>query len=432
MISAASRRLPLNGNKHENPQLSFYLGLILNRLSTMNKFFIVSLVFFFALFGCTEVSAQTDNENQAPHYKIGIFAPLYLDSVFTKTTFRYRQSVPRFIQPAVDFVQGALIALDSLQDGEDYIDAFVYDTKSYTESVPDLIGKGKLDSLQLIIGSVKDAEYLQLADFALLKNIPFISVTYPNDAGITSNPFLVIMNPTLRAHCDAMYSYILQNHGTDKIYLVRQKGAQEDMVASYFKDFNNQDGQPLLPIEVINISNNNLTADFLKNKLDSNRQSVIIGGSLDETFAENIAKACFGLQKSYPIKLIGMPNWDNFQALFNKKNLPDLPIYYTTAYYNDKTDEYSKSLNYAYYSKYKIKPGDMAFKGYEAVYRFTKLLVKNGEEFMNRINDKTIKVFCDYNFRAVRMNNVVAIPDYFENKHLYVNKIMNGLISKAW
>ena len=55
-----------------------------------------------------------------------------------KTHFRYRQAVPRFIMPAVDFVQGALIALDSLQAGEDYIDASIYDTKSYTEKVPDL------------------------------------------------------------------------------------------------------------------------------------------------------------------------------------------------------------------------------------------------------------------------------------------------------
>ena len=88
-----------------------------------------------------------------------------------------------------------------------------------------------------------------LADFALQKNIPFISATYPNDAGITGNPFLVIMNSTLKAHCDAIYSYILQNHGTDKIYLCRKKGAQEDMVASYFKQMNEQDGKPLLPIE---------------------------------------------------------------------------------------------------------------------------------------------------------------------------------------
>ncbi|MEO6540926.1 MAG: hypothetical protein ABIN74_08060, partial [Ferruginibacter sp.] len=75
---------------------------------------------------------------------------------------------------------------------------------------------------------------------------------------------------------------------------------------------------------------------------------------------------------------------------------------------------------------------DMAFKGFESVYLFTKLLAKYPDNFMTRINDKNIKVFCDYNFREVRLNDQVAIPDYFENKHLYLIKILNGNVSKAW
>jgi hypothetical protein len=397
----------------------------------MNKKFSVIVFFIIVSFSTATLYAQSDSVKSSPHYKVGIFAPLYLDSVFTKNTFKYRQSVPRFIMPAVDFVQGALIALDSLQAGEDFIDAAIYDTKSFTETVPDLIRKKKLDSLQLIIGSVKDAEYLQLAEFALKRNIPFISATYPNVTGITGNPFLVIMNSTLKAHCDAIYSYILQNHGTDKIYLCMKKGAQEDMVASYFKAINEPDGKPLLPIETL-YADNNLNAGFLKSKLDSNRKNIIIAASLDEPFAGNMAKTCFELYKKYSIKLIGMPTWDNFQVLYNKKSFTDFPIYYTTPYYHEKQDNFSKTLTAAYYKKYKTKPSDMSFKGFEAVYMFTKLLTKNTDSFMNNINDKNVKIFCDYNFRPVRLRGDVAIPDYFENKHLYLIKILNGSITKAW
>ena len=74
----------------------------------------------------------------------------------------------------------------------------------------------------------------------------------------------------------------------------------------------------------------------------------------------------------------------------------------------------------------------MVFKGFEAVYMFTKLLVKDPDNFMNHLNDKDIKVFCDYTFRPVRLNNDVAIPDYFENKHLYFIKVLNGVSAKAW
>ena len=45
----------------------------------------------------------------------------------------------------------------------------------------------------------------------------------------------------------------------------------------------------------------------------------------------------------------------------------------------------------------------MAFKGFEAVQLFTKLLTKYPDDFMKHINDKTFKVFCDYNIRPVSL-----------------------------
>lgn len=397
----------------------------------MKKTIVIAVLAAIAILGVNNTYAQTDSAKLQPVYRVGIFAPLYLDSVFNKNTFRYKQGIPRFIAPAVDFVQGALIALDSLQTGEAKIDASIFDSKSYTEKIPDLIRNKKLDGLNLIIGSVRDEDFLQLAAFAQQKNIPFISATYPNVSGINANPFLVVMNSTLRSHCDAIYSYILQNHGTDKIYLFRQKGRQEDMVASYFKDINEQDGKPLLAIETVNVDESFNTA-FLKSRLDSNRKNIIIGGSLDEAFAGNMAKSCNELYKSYPITLIGMPNWDNFDALYNKKSLAGFPVYFTTPFYTEKNDGFSKTLTAAYYKNYRAKPSDMAYKGFEAVYLFTKLLTKSPHDFMNHITEKNQKVFCDYNFKPVRLNDKAPVPDYYENKHLYLIRILNGSITKAW
>src|ERR1700752_3779106 len=171
------------------------------------------------------VNAQVDSmPKKLPLYKVGIFAPLYLDSVFIDKEFKYRQGIPRFIMPAVDFVQGAQVALDSMKASNADVEATIFDSKAYVKNVPWLIQNKRLDSLNIIIGSIKDAEYKQLSDFAQLKKIPFISVSYPNDGGVISNPYLVIMNPTLKTHCEAIYSYILQNHGTDKIYLFRKPG----------------------------------------------------------------------------------------------------------------------------------------------------------------------------------------------------------------
>jgi hypothetical protein len=364
-------------------------------------------------------------------YKVGIFAPLYLDSLFNTSGYKYGKSVPKFAVAGLDFVQGAQVALDSIRLWDENVDAYIHDSKSYSKTIPSLIKAGKLDSLNLIIGSVKDAEYRQLADFALLKNIPFFSVTYPNDGGITANPFTVIMNSTLKAHCEAIFSYILQNHGTDNIFIVRKKGSQEDKVAGYFKAINEQDGKSLLNIQTI-YADSSFSSDKIQPRIDSNKQTIIIGGSLDETFAGSIANACNDLHEQYPITLIGMPNWDGFKTFQKKGNYEEFPIYFTSPYYNNKWDNYSRMVINAYQKKFKTRPSDMAFKGFEAVHLFTKLLVKYPNDMMSHLNDKSYKVFCDYNFRPVASQKNAAVPDYIENKHLYFVKLLNGTASKAW
>ncbi|HTB51283.1 MAG TPA: ABC transporter substrate-binding protein [Ferruginibacter sp.] len=365
-------------------------------------------------------------------YHIGIFAPLYLDSVFTQAgNFRFKQGIPKLIIPGLEFVQGAELALDSMNLPNANIVAAIYDSKSYDQPIPELITEKKLDSLDIIIGNVKDIEYKQLADFALQKKIPFISATYPNDGGVSGNPYLVIVNPTLKSHCEAIYSYLLENHGTDKIYLVRKKGTQEDKIADYFKAINIQDGKPLLNIQTLSFDADQQNSDFLKKKLDSTKQTIIIGGSLDEAFATNLTLACHDLYPSYPITLIGMPNWEGFKQLTKSDVFGDFPIYFTSPYFNDKLDSNSRALMNGYMINYKGKPTDMAFKGYECASLFTNLLIKYSTAVMNNLNDKTFKVFSDYNFRPVMLTKY-EFPDYFENKHLYFIKITNGNLSRAW
>ncbi len=374
-------------------------------------------------------TADTTKAPMNKTYRVGIFAPLYIDSVFTGYAYKYGKNFPKFVVPGLDFVQGSLIALDSLSLLNTQIKASIFDSKSFSQSVPQLINSKSLDSLDLIIGAVKDQEYIQLADFAKEKHIPFISATHPNDGGITANPFMVIVNATLRAHCEGIFSYILQNHGTDKIYLVRKAGAQENMVEDLFKKINSPDGKPLLKIEVINV---NEDFSVIKNKLDSNRSSVIVGGSLNEAFANNLATYAQSVSNTYSIKLIGMPNWDGFASLAKNKKLKDFPVYYTTPYYNNKADECSKKIKDVYLQKYKGVPSDMTYKGYEVTMQFIRLLQLYPNDLLSHLNDYNQKVFSDYRFKPVHQKKESTLPDYFENKNLYFLKMLNGNVSKAW
>ncbi|MFT3911102.1 MAG: hypothetical protein QM737_16905 [Ferruginibacter sp.] len=387
-------------------------------------------LFILSVFFSNIASAQGTSSSTFKTYKVGIFAPLYLDSVFSEDEFKYPKNFPRFVVQGLDFVQGAQIAFDSMPPLIANIDARFFDSKSTSHDIASLINDKKLDSLDFIIGSVKDDDYRSLARFALEKKIPFISATYPNDGGITANPYVVIVNSTLKAHCEAIFSYILQNHGTDKIMLVRKPGSQEDKVAGYFSNLNKPDGKSLLNIQTVNIDS---TFNIVKYKLDSTKQNIIIGGSLDEEFAYNLAVALAPMKKKYDITLIGMPNWDGFQS-FNgtKRSIADFPVFFTSPYFNPKWDNYSKVIQDVYLNKYKGKPSDYSYKGFETIYLFTRLFTRYPENFMDHLNDYAYKVFSEYNFKPVTIKKGSIGPDYFENKHLYFLKSVNGVVSKAW
>ena len=375
------------------------------------------------------VICQSTNNTAPEKIKIGIFAPLYLDSIFKNNQFQFGKKFPRFALPGIDFMQGAEIALDSFPVDGAAMEVYFYDSKSDSNSIDMLIEGNRLDSLSLLICAIKDDELTKLAAFAKQKKILLLSATYPNDAGITQNPFFIIANPTLKSHCEAIFSYLIQTYSEEKIMLVRQSGAQEDRVADYLNTINRPDNKALLPIKTYLLDSN---LYLIKNNLDSTKKNIIIGGSLDETFARNLATVLAGQAKKYDITLIGMPNWEGF-ATFNKDNKPALkefPIYYTSPYFNKKTDEYSKRILETYLNKYKGKPTEYAYKGFEFCFVLSRLMAAHGNAFMQHLNNNDIHLFTPFNIQPIKLKKNQPL-DYYENKHLFILKKLNGTVEKV-
>ncbi len=138
---------------------------------------------------------------------------------------------------------------------------------------------------------------------------------------------MVIVNSTLKANCEGIFSYLLQKHGTDKIYIVKKKG--DDRIENYFRSINSEEGKPLLNIKTIMVDST-ISTYSLANRIDTLHTSVIIGATLDEDLAKSLADACYAIQKKHSVVLIGMPNWDGFRSLYKKDAYTDFPIRFTT------------------------------------------------------------------------------------------------------
>src|SRR5450432_1087436 len=202
----------------------------------MKKTFL-PLCIMFAVLLCrsNHAAAQTDTAHK--RYTLAVFAPLYLDSAFDASgEYRYDKYFPKFINPGLEFYEGVKLAADSLATENAALDIEVFDTRSASENLQQQLSSPAMEHAGLIIGHVTPAEARLLADAALKKNIPFINANLPNDAGISSNPSLVILNATLQTHCEGIYRFLQRNYSTSPVIIVRKKGVMEDRLQTYFSD----------------------------------------------------------------------------------------------------------------------------------------------------------------------------------------------------
>ncbi|HTQ27283.1 MAG TPA: hypothetical protein VMI35_04110, partial [Puia sp.] len=154
MTSAANHRPPSNGNDHAGPVARNYMKI--------NFRYVFAICMFTAL--SVQVSGQSDSLRR---YRVALFLPLYLDSAFDASgNYRYEKNFPKFINPGLEFYEGAELAIDSLRSEKVPLDIKLYDTRSVTQPVTQVIQSPDFKGTQLIIGFVTPPELYVLANVA--------------------------------------------------------------------------------------------------------------------------------------------------------------------------------------------------------------------------------------------------------------------------
>ena len=368
--------------------------------------------------------AQTDTVHKQ---RIAIFAPLYLDSAFDAGyLYRYGKAFPKFINPGLEFFEGAQLALDSLQTEHAPLEIFVFDTRAANSSIEQELKDPLLDSVDLIIAHTAANEIKTFADAALKKKIPFINANVPNDGGVNANPYVVILNSTLKTHCEGIYRFVQKYYSLDPIIYFRKRGTQEDQIKNYFEDFGKVTVSVPLNIKYVEIDAFS-TVEELAKYFNTTRHTLCITGSLDEVFGKTLAQQLAAIHKTYPLTLMGMPTWDGIKD-FNKPEYKGLEIIYSTPFYNPRTDKVSIAVTNHFNTKMFARPTDMVFRGYEATFRFAKLLLLYKKDLSSNLTRKQFNIFRDFDIQPIFLNRQNMTLDYFENKKLYFVKMVDGIV----
>jgi len=386
-----------------------------------NLFLAVSFLFFISL--CA--SAQNDTANYK--HKIAIFAPLYLDSAFDATdNYRYEKNFPKFINPGLEFYEGAQLALDTLGKEKVPLEVFVYDTRSARKPISEQLKDPELEDAEMIIAYCSGQELGIFAYAAALKKIPFINVNLPIDGGVNNNAYFVMLNSSLKTHIESLYRFAQKKYALNEIIVFRKKGQMETVIKNYFDELGKTTLSVPLKLKYVDAIDS-FTVNQLKASLDSTKQTLCIAGSLDEIFARRLTQQLASMSKSYKLTLMGMPTFDNISKDFSKPEYKGLEIIYSTPFYNPRTDKVSQDITAIFNTKMYARPSDMVMRGYEATWRFSKLLLKYTDDISSNLTRKEFNVFREFDIQPV-INKQTMTLDYFENKKLFIVRWMDGLV----
>ena len=373
-----------------------------------------------------KANAQADTSKPV---KVAVFIPLYAKGVLDTISFASDKTVfPKTVLPGLEFYNGVMMAIDSLNQDSARVEISIYDTKQTNQSLSDLMKKPELNDVGLMIAAVTNTKELKIfGDQALAKSIPLISATYPNYVGISQNPYFVLLNSSFPTHLYGVYRHMQQYYSANTIIAVTKKGPTEDYIRKYISDINSTIGTFHLKIKWVNIDANNTSITNLKSSLDSTKNNVIFVASPLESFGLNVVKM-LSSNENYQTTVIGMPTWDGIKELDNPECKNVNIVFSTPFLYYSQNQTLSSLVNKRYKEKYYSRPSNMAFRGYEVTYHFTRLLQKHRDSLVNNLTDTAFTLFNQFKLEPVTLRKTSTTPDFLENKKLYFIKKQAGSV----
>lgn len=385
------------------------------------------VVSVFLLFLTGQAAAQPQPPKKRLH--ITVFVPLYLDSAWDPTTgYRYGKSLPVFMNPGLETYLGLQAALDSLTRDNAEADIRIYDSRSPATSPETLLKADSLSRTDLILGHVNVNEAALLARYAQSRNIPFVNMHLPNEAGSINNPYHILLNPTLNAHCQGIYRFLQQHFATVPAVLLSRTGNTDQRIRNYFREAETNSASVPLNMTSMNISDSLDGAEWLS-LLDSTRLNVWIIASLDLNFSMTICRQLSERAKTYPIMAVGMPNWESID--FFKKPCRGIDLAYGNSVHIAAENRVAQQLQQQLKARYFTRTTENTYRAYESLLMAGHLKPASGPELLKQLQQVQDTPFGQWEIKPVS-NKAGGQTDYQENRKIYFIVKRDGNIKMVY
>jgi LysM repeat protein len=365
----------------------------------------------------------------AHEFKIALLLPLQLQDVDTLLAQYTSGSDPELILTEnafsfTSFYRGFMLAADSMARSQGMnLVVKTFDVDQTAQKAYDAIADPFLKDAHLIIGPLFSRAFDVVAPFALREQIPIVNPFAKRNEIVMNNPAVIKIKPAIQEQYAQLAELLKTRYNNAKVFLYQAHqytNARElaelretirtvvpDQVSVAARDILDVISErsrkmeldnaliPSITIEGETFYTSDLEANpfdtiFLPNHVKSMvysvdsvrsfaaeasvlRENIVIALTDDKVFATEIVNKLNQVADTFSVTLIGLPEWEQFDQLFNE-NLMKMKAIYFTSNHLDYQDYFTQLFIHQYRQRYAYEPDRYAFEAFDIGWYFLNAL----------------------------------------------------------
>lgn len=361
-------------------------------------------------------------------YNIAFFLPFHADeanSIDLEKIIKGDDQFSNKTNVALQFYEGAIMAIDSLKKLNLNAKIFVYDVDDKdSAAIDNILKKPELASMDLMIGPLYGSGFIPVANFAKEHSIAIVSPFTQINKILFANPYVSKVSPSVTMQVEQMAHFVVDSFKTQNIILVNNSNPKE---LSFFNTFKNSANADLIKagMTIADSVRIGFGLGNTQSMLSTTKVNVIVLPSNNQSYVTEFISSMNTLKDKYKIVLFGLQNWMNYDNL-DFEYLNNLSLHIPSNTFVDYQNPSTLSFVKNYRLKYKTDPEIYVFQGFDISYSFISLLQKEGTGFLKNLGENKFQGFgSNYCFSQFPADSG------FENKFVYILKYKDYQLLKA-
>ena len=264
---------------------------------------------------------------------------------------------------ALSFLNGVIIAIDSLKRSGANINLFVYDTENDTSKVKQLINAGKLKKVDLIIGPAYQKNLSIVTKlYGKNNNKTIISPLSKNSNVLKHGTNIFQIIPPKKLQIKKISDFVLKKYKKERVLILAQK--KDEKYVKEYKSIFKKDQRRVKACLFSDL--NTITRDTIC-KFLSKHNYLILTPSSDRSFVSKLISVLGTIDTSMIV--FGLHNWKSFENL-DVETLMKLNVHFPDPFYFDYNDVVNKRFLLLYKQKFNAIPDKYAQVAFNQIMYF--------------------------------------------------------------